>query len=110
MPGYLYHVGVVAMCPHAGQVTAVSSNTRVLVSSQPVATASDTYTIAGCVFNISSAPHPCVTVRWLAPAARVKVNGQPAILQTSPGMTIAGDQAPQGSPLIVTGQVRVRGT
>ncbi len=23
MPGFLYHVGVVAMCPHAGQVTAV---------------------------------------------------------------------------------------
>ena len=110
MPGFLYHVGVVAMCPHAGQVTAISSNTRVLVSGQPVATAADNYLIAGCAFNVSSAPHPCVTVRWLAPAARVKVNGQPAILQTSPGMTLAADQAPQGSPVVVSGQVRVRGT
>ncbi len=80
------------------------------VSGQPVTTASDTYPIAGCAFNVSSAPHPCVTVRWLAPAVRVKVGGQPVILQTSPGLTQAADQAPQGSPIVVTGQVRVRGT
>lgn len=110
MPGFLYHVGVVAMCPHAGQVTAIAGSPRVLVSGQPVTTLSDTYLIAGCAFNVASAPHPCVTVRWLAPAARVTVGGQPAILQTSPGMTLAADQAPQGSPIVVTGQVRVKGT
>lgn len=110
MPGFLYHVGVTAMCPHAGQVTAVSSNTRVLVGGQPVATSADTFIIAGCAFNISGAPHPCVQVNWLAPAVRVKVSGISAILQTSPGMTVAADQAPQGSPIVVAGQLRVRGT
>jgi hypothetical protein len=109
MPGALYHVGVTALCPHAGQVTAITSNTRVLLGGQPATTQADTYTIAGCVFNVSSSPHPCVKVQWLAPATRVKINGQPAILQTSPGLSLAADQAPQGSPIVVAGQLRVSG-
>jgi hypothetical protein len=109
MPGFLYHVGVVAMCPHAGQISAVPSSVRVRTAGQPVVTSADTFPIAGCVFNISGSPHPCMTVRWLAPASRVRVGGQPVILQTSPGLTIAGDQAPQGSPVVISGQVRVRG-
>ena len=35
MPGSLFHVGAQAICPHAGQVTTMSSNTRVLVGGQP---------------------------------------------------------------------------
>ena len=110
MPGFLYHVGVVAMCPHAGQISAIASSPRVRAAGQPVVTSADTYPIAGCVFNISGSPHPCMTVRWLTPATRVRVGGQPVILQTSAGLTLAADQAPQGSPIVVTGQFRVRGT
>ena len=32
MPGLLFHVGATAMCPHAGQVQVISSNTRVMVN------------------------------------------------------------------------------
>lgn len=110
MPGFLYHVGVVAMCPHGGQVTAIASSPRVLVSGQPVTTFSDNYLVAGCAFNVSGAPHPCVKIQWLAPAARVRVAGNPVVLQNSPGLAVAGDQAPQGSPVVVSGQVRVKGT
>ncbi len=109
MPGFLYHVGVVAMCPHAGQISAAASSPRVRATGQPVVTSADTFPIAGCVFNISGSPHPCTTVRWLATATRVRVGGQPVILQTSAGLTIAADQAPQGSPVVITGQLRVRG-
>jgi len=110
MPGPLVQVGATAICPHGGPVTILSTNTRVLVSGMPVATMSDTFMIAGCVFNISGAPHPCVKVQWLVPAVRVLVNGQPAILQTSTGLCLAADQAPQGPPTIIVTQPRVIGT
>lgn len=110
MPGFLVHVGATAICPHGGQVSVVSTNSRVLVSGQQAATMGDTYLIAGCAFNISGSPHPCVKVQWLVPASRVLVNGQAVILQTSTGICQSADQTPQGPPNIVTTQMRVRGT
>lgn len=110
MPGLLFHVGAAAMCPHAGQVSTISSNTRVLVSGMPVATLADTYLVAGCPLNVAGAPHPCVKVQWLVPAARVAVNGQPAILQTSSGLCQSADQTPQGPPIVVSTQTRVIGS
>jgi hypothetical protein len=109
MPGFLYHAGVVATCPHAGQISAIPASPRVKLGGQIAVTSADTFPIAGCAFNIGGSPHPCVKVQWLAPAARVRVGGQPVILQTSPGLTIAADQAPQGAPIVISGQVRVRG-
>jgi hypothetical protein len=110
MPGFLFHVGATAMCPHAGPVTTISSNARVLVSGMPVATLADQFMVAGCAFNVSGAPHPCVRVQWLTPAARVLVGGQPAILQTSTGLALAADQAPQGPPTVTVTQTRVMAT
>ncbi|BDC51029.1 hypothetical protein F183_A33450 [Bryobacterales bacterium F-183] len=108
MPGYLYHAGATAMCPHAGQISAVPAASRVMLGGQPATTASDSYPIAGCVFNINGAPHPCVKVNWLQPAARVKLSGKPAVLNTSSGLCAAADQAPQGSPVVTSTQVRVK--
>jgi len=105
----LFHVGATAMCSHAGQVQTISSNTRVLVSGMPVATVSDQFVVAGCPFMVASAPHPCVKVQWLTPATRVLINGQPAILQSSTGLGLAPDQAPQGPPTIAVTQTRVIG-
>jgi uncharacterized Zn-binding protein involved in type VI secretion len=109
MPGLLCHVGATAICAHGGQVSVISTNTRVLVSGQPVATLGDTYPIVGCPFTVSGNPHPCVKVQWLVPAARVTVNGQPVILQTSSGMGLSAEQVPQGPPTIVATQTRVVG-
>jgi hypothetical protein len=111
MPGSLLHVGAAAICPHAGQISIVSTNTRVLVASQPVATASDTYLVAGCPFTLPAPkPQPCMSVRWLVPALRVRVNGQPAVLQTSAGVCQSAEQIPQGPPSVVAVQPRVQGT
>jgi hypothetical protein len=86
------------------------SGPRVLVSGQPVATLPDPSTIAGCVFNVSGAPHPCVRVQWTVGATRVLIDGKPALLQMSTGLCLAADQAPQGPPVITTTQVRVIAT
>ena len=111
MPGPLYHVGAVAMCPHGGQVSVVSTNARVLVSGMPVATLGDTFLVASCVFTVPPGkPQPCVRVQWLTPAVRVLVNGQPAILQTSTGLCLSPEQIPQGPPMVTTTQPRVIAT
>ena len=111
MPGFLVHVNAQAICPHGGQVSVVSSNVRVTASGQPVATLSDTFLIAGCAFTVPPGkPQPCVKVQWLTPAVRVLVGGQPAILQSSSGLCLSPEQAPQGPPSVTTTQLRVRGT
>ena len=56
MPGPLLHVGATVLCAHGGPGQTVSSNPRVLVSGQPVATVSDPTLVAGCVFTVSGAP------------------------------------------------------
>lgn len=110
MPGPLFHVGATAMCSHAGQVQTISTNSRVLVNGLPVAVVTDQFVVAGCPFVVGSAPHPCVKIQWLTPATRVLVNGQPVVLQTSTGLGLAADQAPQGPPAVVQTQPRVIGT
>jgi uncharacterized Zn-binding protein involved in type VI secretion len=106
MPGPLFHVGAVALCPHAGTVTTISSDTRVLVSGMPVATMADQYMVAGCPFNIAGVPTPCLKVQWITSATRVLVNGIPPITALSTGLTIAAG-APGGPPIIVQTQPRV---
>jgi hypothetical protein len=111
MPTPLFHVGASAICPHGGQVTVISVNTRVLVGGAAVATMADTCTVAGCAFTVPpGVPQPCVRVQWLVPAARVLVMGQPALIQTSTGLCLSAEQIPQGPPTVVATQPRVLGT
>lgn len=110
MSGFLFHVGATALCPHGGQVSVVSSNARVTVSGQSVALLSDLFTVGGCPFQIPGPkPQPCVTVQWLVPASRVRVNGQPVILQSSTGICQSVEQIPQGPPNVVVTQFRAKG-
>src|SRR3954451_5499765 len=111
MPGPLFHVGAATICPPAGQITTISSNSRVLVNGMPVATMADTSLVAGCAFTVPPGkPQPCVKVQWLVPATRILVNGQPVLLQTSSGLCQSPEQIPQGPPTIVATQPRVIGT
>jgi hypothetical protein len=113
MPGSLVHVGAQAICPHAGQVTFATTNSRVLVGGQPAVTVADQFFVGGCPFQVpigtGTKPQPCVLGRWLVPATRILVNGQPAILQTSTGMCQSAEQIPQGPPTVVMTQTRVGG-
>lgn len=110
MPGFLFHAGATATCPHGGQVSIISNNTHVLVNSQPVAILGDTYSITGCAFTVPpNKPQPCASVQWLMPASRVMVGGKPVILQTSTGICQSAEQIPQGPPNIAATQTRVSG-
>lgn len=105
MPGFLLHAGATVLCAHAGQAQPTSPNPRVKVGGQPVVTQAAPYTVAGCPFNVSGAPSPCVTASWVTAALRVRAGGLPVLLQDSQSVC-----APNGTPLnIVMTQVRVKG-
>jgi hypothetical protein len=114
MPGFVLHTGAVVNCTHAipAQITPVQP--RVLVSGQPVATMSSQIFVSGCPFTIGPKPQPCVTVKWLMPAARVLVMGQPALVQPAPGpgpgLCLSPEQIPNGPPLVGAVQPRVIAT
>lgn len=107
MPGPLFHVGAVAMCPHGGQVTTISADTQVLVSGMPVALMTDQFVVVGCVFTLPGpVPQPCVMVQWTTPAAETLVNGQPAVTAASVGLCIAANGAPNGPAIVASTQLR----
>jgi hypothetical protein len=106
MPGFLLHVGASLICSHGGQAQPTSPNPRVRVGGQPIVTQAAPYTVAGCPFNVSGGPVPCVTAQWVTAAIRVRAGGVPVLLQDSQAIT-----APNGVPLtVVATQVRVKGT
>lgn len=116
MPGFLLHVNAVMTCVHVvGQAKIAPTQTRVLVSGQPVATIPPglpTITVLGCPFTVPGPkPQPCVTVRWSMPSARVKVMGLPAMVAAAPGpgpgICQSVEQIPQGAPIVGAMQARV---
>lgn len=105
MPGFLLHLGATVQCAHAGQAQPTVTNPRVMVNGQPIVTQPAPYMIAGCPFNISGAPVPCVTAQWVSAATRVTSNGMPVLLMDSQAVC-----TPNGTPLIIiVTQTRVTG-
>lgn len=114
MPAPIVTTASSAICTHGATVSILSANVRVKAGGAPVALANDTYTVSGCPFQIpvgpGTKPQPCVKLQWIAPAVRVRVGGQPVILQTSSGLCLSVEQIPQGPPTVVMTQIRVKGT
>ncbi len=113
MPGYLFHVGAIMTCVHPpGTATIpVPTQPRVLVSGMPVAVAADRFVVAGCA--LTPAGTPCTTITWAHYSARVKVLGQPVLLQAPPagagnGICV-GPPLPAPVPNVITMQTRVFG-
>ena len=105
MPGFLLHLGATVQCVHGGQAQPTVTNPRVMVSGQPIVTQPAPYMVAGCPFNISGAPVPCVTAQWVSGATRVFSNGMPVLLLDSQAICV-----PNGTPLmILVTQTRVTG-
>jgi hypothetical protein len=109
MSGDLLHVNATVTCPHGGQASLLPSQSRVSAGGQPVAMLADVYAITGCPFNVGGKPQPCVTIRWVTPSGRIRVNGQPALLQSSVGLCQSAEQVPQGPPMITVVQQRAVG-
>lgn len=106
MPGLLLHVGATVLCAHGGQGQATTPNPSVTVGGQPTVLQSAPYTIAGCPFNVSGSPVPCVTASWVTGSVRVTSNGMPLLLIDSQSLC-----APNGTPtsnIII--QTRVTGS
>jgi hypothetical protein len=114
MPGFLLTTAASINCTHGATVSITSGNARVKVDGAFVAVLSDSGTVSGCPFQIpvgaGTKPQPCVTVRFLVPATRVRIGGQPALLQTSSGICQSAEQTPQGPPTVVSTQTRVKAT
>ncbi len=97
------------MCPHGGTVTATPGSTKAQAG-DPILRQSDTFTIAGCAFTIPpGTPHPCVTVQWQQTALKVKHGGDLVLNQSSVGLCLAADQAPQGTVVISSAAPKVAG-
>jgi hypothetical protein len=107
MGGFLT-ASTVMMCPHGGQVKAITSNTKARAGGDFMLRSSDTFTIAGCPLNVV-VPHPCVRVQWVQPAAHTQVTSDFALTAESVGLCVAADNAVQGTVLIVITQPRVIG-
>src|SRR5262245_20083376 len=97
MPGPVLTVASVITCSHGGMAQATAPNPRVLASGTPIVTMAAPHAIAGCAFNISGAPSPCVTANWVVGAVRVLATGMPVLVQTSQAIC-----APNGTPVIIT--------
>jgi hypothetical protein len=111
MSGFFLHVGAGVQCTHLAPASGQTGNARVFVGTTPVITAPDLHTVSGCPFAAGSKSQPCVTIRW-APAARVFISGQPAVVQmtgTGQGTCSSAEQIPQGPPVIASIQTRVTG-
>ena len=106
MPGFVVHLGATVMCVHGGQAQPTAPNPRVLVNGQPAVVMTAPYVVAGCPFNVSGVPTPCVTAQWMTAALRVSSNGQPLVLLDSQAVCV-----PNGTPVIIAAtQARVTGS
>jgi len=106
MPGPLLTVTSTVLCAHGGTASPTAPNPRVLLDGQPSVLMTAPWVIAGCPFNVSGSPVPCVTGQWTVAATRVTSNGQPVVLMDSQAVC-----APNGTPLLpVATQTRVTGS
>ncbi len=105
MSGLLLCAQATVLCAHAGQALPTVPSTRVQLGAQPAVTLPGPYTIAGCTLP-PVAGGPCVTAQWVTGAARVLIEGSPALLTDSAAVC-----APTGTPLTpVVTQLRVQGS
>ncbi|MGH8263130.1 MAG: hypothetical protein ACRETU_03080 [Steroidobacterales bacterium] len=107
MPGFVLTVASTVQCTHGGTATAVPSNTSVQADSSPVLVESDTHTVAGCSFNVSGSPMPCVTIAWSAGATKVKINGTAVLVKSSVGQCKNGAGVVQGMAIVASTQTKV---
>jgi hypothetical protein len=109
MAGNTLTVASSLSCPHGAPVTIVPSNTRAKADGNYIATAADTFTIAGCPFTLPTVPptpSPCIMVTWTVTDQLVKA-GAPTLSLSSQGLCISALGPPQGPVVIASTQTKV---
>ncbi len=107
MPFVLTAASVI-QCTHGGAASVVPSNTRALADGSPILVETDVHMVAGCAFNVSGAPSPCVTIAWSAGSTKVKAGGTPVLTQGSIGQCKNAAQAVQGVAIVSSTQTKVQ--
>lgn len=87
-------------CPHGGTAILTTTNESLTVDGSPALLETDIPTIAGCTFNVSGAPSPCVIIQWTSGAETLSVGGVGVVLETSVGLCSNAAGAPQGPAVI----------
>lgn len=108
MPGFVVDAGATISCPHGGTGVPVPTAMRVGLGGQPPLLVSDVVVVAGCGFNVSGAPSPCMQVQWLMPSTRLQVQGTPVVLSSSVGLAVNAAGAPQGPASVSGFQTKVQ--
>ena len=104
MAGQMLTTSSQVQCPHGGQATLITGNARVSADSGQVLLQTDVHPIAGCPFTIGTKPSPCLRIEWTVAAAQVTVDGTPVLDQSSVGLCLSPENAPQGVAIIVNTQ------
>ena len=92
-----------ATCAHQGRAEAQPLTRQVAIDGSPLLAAADVPLISGCTLP-PPAGGPCTTATFATAAARVRLAGQPLVLQTSVALA-----SPTSTPTtVVNTQTRVR--
>ena len=92
-------------CSHGASAKPLFGNPRVKLGGQPVLTVASPFSIASCPNMVGTAKFPCVIGVFGKGALRVKVMGQPVLLDTSKATNIPTAV----STTITSTQSRVKG-
>ena len=109
MAGNILNTSSTIMCPHGGQATLFTSNTRVFADGAPALLESDIHPVVGCPFTVGPKYSPCVRMEWSAGASKVAIGGTPVLVQTSVGRCLNAESATQGVAIIVNTQIKASG-
>jgi hypothetical protein len=94
------------MCPHGGTVTGSPGSTKATADAV-ILRATDSFSIAGCAFNVLGVAQPCTAVQWVVTAQKVKHGGDFVLTEASVGLCLG--PAPQGTVLVSATQAKVSG-
>ena len=109
MSGFTLTTMATMICPHGGRVTGIPTGPRMMADGAPVLVQTDPFIIVGCPFTLPGpTPSPCITVRWIVPDIRSNVNGIPTLSQGSTGLCLSAAQAPQGTVIVISTQMRLQ--
>ncbi|MBO9534067.1 MAG: hypothetical protein J7513_13940 [Solirubrobacteraceae bacterium] len=109
MPPLITAAGTL-QCAHGGMIPLIPAGTRPLIGGSPGIVATDLMgkVAAGCTFNISGAPAPCVVVSVISGiCTKVTYAGTPALHQ---GLSCATSNGTPTMPVSSAGQTMVQGT
>jgi hypothetical protein len=96
------------MCPHGGTIMAAPGGApKASAGGAAILRASDSFSIAGCAFNVSGVAQPCTSVQWVVTAQQVRHAGDFVLTSASVGLCLG--PAPQGTVLVQSTQPQVSG-